>query len=72
MIATKTLDAVLDKIDTDLDKSLERLFAFLKIQSISTDPAYQGQCKAAADFVAKDLSGLGFTPACGQPAAIRS
>ena len=74
MIATKTLDAVLDKIDTDLDNSLERLFAFLKIQSISTDPAYQGQCKAAADFVAKDLSGLGFDtsvrPTGGHPVVI--
>ena len=31
---------VLDRIDADLDKSLERLFAFLRMQSISTDPAY--------------------------------
>src|SRR4051812_23461295 len=74
MIATKTLDAVLDKIDADLDNSLERLFDFLKIQSISTDPAYKDQCKAAADFVAKDLTGLGFAasvrPTGGHPVVI--
>src|SRR4029450_9726380 len=27
---------------------------------ISTDPAYKDQCKAAADYVAKDLAGIGF------------
>jgi acetylornithine deacetylase/succinyl-diaminopimelate desuccinylase-like protein len=74
MTPTEALPAVLTKIDTDLDNSLERLFAFLKIQSISTDPAYQGQCKAAADFVAKDLSGLGFDtsvrPTGGHPVVI--
>ncbi|HEY7664897.1 MAG TPA: M20/M25/M40 family metallo-hydrolase [Xanthobacteraceae bacterium] len=54
------LPAVLDKIDADLDRSLERLFEFLRIQSISTDPAYKEQCRAAAEYVAKDLSGIGF------------
>ena len=54
------LPAVLQKIDADLDQSLERLFDFLRIQSISTDPAYKGQCQAAAEHVAKDLSGIGF------------
>ncbi|HEY0566948.1 MAG TPA: M20/M25/M40 family metallo-hydrolase [Xanthobacteraceae bacterium] len=54
------LPAVLDRIDRDLDQSLERLFELLRIQSISTDPAYAGQCRAAAEFVARDLSSLGF------------
>src|SRR6266511_2186989 len=54
------LPAVLDKIDADLDQSLERLFEFLRIQSISTDPAYQDQCRSAAEYVAKDLSNIGF------------
>ena len=39
MTASQALPAVLDRIDSDLDKSLERLFALLRIQSISTDPA---------------------------------
>ena len=57
---SQALPAVLDRIDADLDKSLERLFDFLQIQSISTDPAYKDQCRAAAEYVAKDLSGIGF------------
>ncbi|MGC5209893.1 hypothetical protein, partial [Escherichia coli] len=47
-------------IDRDLDQSIERLFSFLKIQSISTDPAYNAQCQAAAEFVAADLKSIGF------------
>jgi acetylornithine deacetylase/succinyl-diaminopimelate desuccinylase-like protein len=54
------LPAVLDRIDAEFEKSLNRLFAFLKIKSISTDPAYKDECRAAADFVARDLSGIGF------------
>ena len=60
MTPSEALPAVLDRIDADLDQSLERLFDFLRIQSISTDPAYEDQCKAAAEFVAKDLSSIGF------------
>jgi acetylornithine deacetylase/succinyl-diaminopimelate desuccinylase-like protein len=74
MTPAQALPAVLDKIDTDIDKSLDRLFDFLKIQSISTDPAYKDQCKAAAEFVAKDLSGLGFDaslrPTGGHPVVV--
>src|SRR6266487_2248782 len=60
MTPAQSLPAVLDKIDADLDQSLERLFEFLRIQSISTDPAYQDQCRSAAEYVAKDLSNIGF------------
>jgi acetylornithine deacetylase/succinyl-diaminopimelate desuccinylase-like protein len=74
MTPAQALPAVLAKIDADLDKSLDRLFDFLKIQSISTDPAYQDQCKAAAQFVAKDLSSLGFDaslrPTGGHPVVV--
>ena len=35
------LAPVLNDIDRDLDNALERLFAFLRIPSISTDPAYR-------------------------------
>src|SRR6267142_1005872 len=59
MTPSQALPAVLERIDADLDRSLERLFEFLRIQSISTDPAYQAQCRAAADFVAGDLRSLG-------------
>ncbi len=60
MSPSQALPAVLDRIDADLDKSLARLFEFLKIQSISTDPAYKDQCKTAAQFVSRDLASLGF------------
>jgi acetylornithine deacetylase/succinyl-diaminopimelate desuccinylase-like protein len=60
MIPSQALPAVLQKIDAGLDQSLERLFEFLRIQSISTDPAYNKECQAAAAFVAKDLAGIGF------------
>jgi acetylornithine deacetylase/succinyl-diaminopimelate desuccinylase-like protein len=65
------LDAVLARIDADLDASLARLFAFLKIQSVSTDPAYAPYCRAAAEHVAKDLASIGFAaqvrPTGGHP-----
>ena len=68
------LDAVLNRIDRDLDRSLERLFAFLKIQSISTDPAFQTHCRSAAEFVAADLASIGFAaevrPTAGHPVVI--
>jgi acetylornithine deacetylase/succinyl-diaminopimelate desuccinylase-like protein len=68
------LPAVLDRIDRDLDHSLDRLFELLRIQSISTDPAYSDQCRAAAEHVAADLSALGFDaelrPTGGHPVVI--
>jgi acetylornithine deacetylase/succinyl-diaminopimelate desuccinylase-like protein len=54
------LDAVLDRIDKDLDRSLDRLFELLRIESISTDPAYKTRCRAAAEFVTADLKSIGF------------
>jgi acetylornithine deacetylase/succinyl-diaminopimelate desuccinylase-like protein len=56
----KPLDAVLARIDADLDASIERLFSLLRIPSISTDPAYRGECRTAAEHVAADLRGIGF------------
>jgi acetylornithine deacetylase/succinyl-diaminopimelate desuccinylase-like protein len=68
------LTAVLDRIDADLDKSLERLFALLRIKSISADPAFAADCKVAADHLAKDLTSLGFAtevrPTAGHPAVV--
>jgi acetylornithine deacetylase/succinyl-diaminopimelate desuccinylase-like protein len=55
------LEAVLNHIDRNLDQSLDRLFALLRIQSISTDPAYRAQCRAAAEHVAADLRSIGFS-----------
>jgi acetylornithine deacetylase/succinyl-diaminopimelate desuccinylase-like protein len=55
------LDAVLARIDADLEQSLERLFTLLRIKSISTDPAYAADCRAAAAHLAAELGGLGFS-----------
>src|SRR4051812_39750239 len=60
MTPSQALPAVLQQIDVGLDQSPERLFEFLRIQSISTDPAYSKECQTAAAYVAKDLSGIGF------------
>jgi acetylornithine deacetylase/succinyl-diaminopimelate desuccinylase-like protein len=57
---TDHLPAVLDRIDADLDKSLERLFEFIRIPSISTDPAYKEECRRAAEWLADELRELGF------------
>ncbi|ACL57872.1 dipeptidase [Methylobacterium nodulans] len=54
------LDPILADIDRDLDTSLERLFAFLRIPSISTDPAYAAECRRAAEWLRADLSAIGF------------
>ena len=56
----KILDAVLSRIDQDIDQSVERLFALLRIASVSTDPAFKDQCRAAAEHVAADLQSIGF------------
>ncbi|NNE80215.1 MAG: M20/M25/M40 family metallo-hydrolase [Silicimonas sp.] len=69
-----TLDAVLNKIDSDLDPSLERLSDFLRIPSISTDPAFKADCQRAADWLVADLTSLGVEaevrPTPGHPMVI--
>jgi len=68
------LQPVLDRIDADFDNSLQRLFALLRIKSISADPAFAADCKLAADHLAKDLASLGFAsdvrPTAGHPAIV--
>ncbi len=54
------LDAVLNQIEVDKETALDRLFALLKIESISTDPAYKTHCGAAADLLVTDLKSIGF------------
>ena len=60
MTPTEALPKVLERIDADLDTSLARLFAFLKVQSISTDPAYADDCRRAAEWLVADLKSIGF------------
>jgi len=58
-----SLDPVLDQIDAGLPQALDRLFALLRIPSISTDPAFAVDCARAADWLVEDLQSLGFTAA---------
>ncbi len=54
------LAPVLAHLDGDRDQALARLFELLRFRSISTDPAYDGECRAAAEWLARDLAGLCF------------
>ncbi|WP_299605946.1 M20/M25/M40 family metallo-hydrolase [uncultured Tateyamaria sp.] len=56
-----TLDAVLSRIDADLPQATERLLELLRIQSISTDPAFADHCQTAADWLVRDLQSIGIT-----------
>ena len=57
------IDRVLAHVDEHLDDALERLFALLSIDSISTDPAHAGACRRAADHLVDDLVSIGFAAA---------
>jgi acetylornithine deacetylase/succinyl-diaminopimelate desuccinylase-like protein len=52
---------VLDRLDKNLDNSLERLFDLLKLKSISTDPAFSADCREAAEWLVADLKTIGFS-----------
>ncbi len=54
------LISILNAADAQLDASVTRLFDLLRIQSISTDPAYKEPCQEAADWLVRDLTELGF------------
>lgn len=51
---------VLDRLDQDMPKSLDRLFELVRIRSISTDPSYKAECRKAAEWLVADLSYIGF------------
>ncbi|MDP9838489.1 acetylornithine deacetylase/succinyl-diaminopimelate desuccinylase-like protein [Neorhizobium huautlense] len=54
------LSPVLSRADENLPAALDRLFDLVRIKSISTDPAYKADCAKAADWLAKELTSLGF------------
>lgn len=69
-----SLNDVLDRIDTDLDAATQRLLELLRIQSISTDPAYKAECDKAADWLVSDLNSIGIKaekrPTPGHPMVV--
>lgn len=62
---TDHVPKVLDRLDRNFEAGLDRLFDLLRIESISTDPAYKGQCRKAADWCAAELTAVGI------PASVR-
>ncbi len=69
-----SLDGVLAQADAGLGQSRERLFALLRIPSISAQPAHVEDCRRAADWVRGELAGLGFAaslrPTAGHPVVL--
>jgi acetylornithine deacetylase/succinyl-diaminopimelate desuccinylase-like protein len=55
-----SLDAILARIDADLNPALARLFELLAIPSISTDPAHAPDVRRAAIWLRDDLARMGF------------
>ena len=55
------LDSALRKVDEAHNDALKRLFEFLRIPSISTDPEHANHCLTAAKWCADTLSEIGFT-----------
>jgi acetylornithine deacetylase/succinyl-diaminopimelate desuccinylase-like protein len=68
------LPAVLSHLDADRNGALERLFALLRIKSISADPAFANDCGKAAEHLAADIASLGLDvavrPTAGHPAIV--
>ncbi len=54
------ISAVLSRIDNQLPDALDRLFDLLRIQSISTDPAFKDECRKAGSWLVDQLNELGF------------
>ena len=68
------LDAVLAHVDAHLDESVERLKALVAIPSISTDAAFAGDVRRAAEVLADEVTKLGFearvAETAGHPAVV--
>ncbi|RWB65940.1 MAG: M20/M25/M40 family metallo-hydrolase [Mesorhizobium sp.] len=59
-VPQQLVEKVLGHADANLNDSLDRLFQFLRIPSISCDASYAPQCRQAASWIANELSGIGF------------
>jgi acetylornithine deacetylase/succinyl-diaminopimelate desuccinylase-like protein len=68
------LGDVLENLASERQAALDRLFQFLAIPSISTDPAHHAGCLEAADWCAAALRDIGFDarvePTAGKPMVV--
>lgn len=66
--------AILDHLDAGMEAAQGRWFDFLRIPSISAQPAHRQDCIRAAEWVCDQLSGMGFTaevrPTAGHPVVV--
>ena len=66
-----SLSNALTTAEAAFGESLNRLFELLRIPSISTDPAHNADCDAAAQWLVKELNAIGFKaesrPTAGRP-----
>ena len=61
MTGMDVTERVLARADANAEAALERLFALLRIPSISTDPAFAADCARCAEHLARELAALGFS-----------
>ena len=69
------LNSVLESLARSKPQGLERLFELLRIDSVSTDPAYKQSCLRAAEWCARTLKDIGFAeakvvPTSGHPMVV--
>ena len=57
------LHKVLETLGQSKQAGLDRLFELLRIESVSTDPAYKANCHSAAEWCAATLRDIGFAEA---------
>ncbi len=71
---SEQLNQVLTTLDDTSDAALARLFQLLRIESVSTDPAYKAGCQEAAEWCVNELRDLGFdarvVPTTGHPMVV--
>ena len=68
------LNTVLSCADDNLECSISRWLELLRIPSISTDPAYKSDCRAAGQWLVTELKSIGFKarlrPTPGHPMVV--
>ena len=55
-----SLHLVLDHLAADTDGAIARWFEWLRIPSVSAQPAHAGDCRRAAEWLRGQLAGMGF------------